>query len=317
MQLPCPRCGELIKFQESLGGQRIVCRSCKRPLRMPLVAQLPPEHQEQYRREQDFLRQKAIRAKLQARDNEQAESWLEDLTPPRKEAEQQGDPTKWEWNEQQETEDARLKEEADVRRKQASENARLELAETVRRREEAEAVQRQQYLKVVADAKAEPDKAKIWHCSIRGKQHGPMRESMVQQWIDDGTLGKGDQVRVEGCDTWIQLSDLPERFHIPVHAVAIVAAPVYAKAIDAAENDGGQYEAGRVRSASVHVVGDSSVRCPKCGCTQITANKKGMSGGDACCGALLFGPLGVLCGLSGANKVIVTCLKCGHQWRRG
>jgi hypothetical protein len=60
-----------------------------------------------------------------------------------------------------------------------------------------------------------------------------------------------------------------------------------------------------------------SVRCPKCGCTQLSANKRGMSGSDACCGALLLGPLGILCGLSGANQVIVTCLNCGYQWSRG
>ncbi len=61
----------------------------------------------------------------------------------------------------------------------------------------------------------------------------------------------------------------------------------------------------------------SLVNCPKCGCAQISANKKGMDAGGACCGALLLGPLGILCGLQGANKVIVTCLKCGHQWTRG
>ena len=59
------------------------------------------------------------------------------------------------------------------------------------------------------------------------------------------------------------------------------------------------------------------VRCPRCQSNQISTQKKGMSGGSACCGALLVGPLGLLCGLQGANKVIVTCLKCGHQWSRG
>jgi tellurium resistance protein TerD len=60
-----------------------------------------------------------------------------------------------------------------------------------------------------------------------------------------------------------------------------------------------------------------SVTCPRCGSTQITAQKKGFGGGCACCGALLVGPLGLLCGLKGANQIIVTCLKCGHQWSRG
>ncbi len=60
-----------------------------------------------------------------------------------------------------------------------------------------------------------------------------------------------------------------------------------------------------------------SITCPKCGSTQVTVQKKGFGGGCACCGALLVGPLGLLCGLHGANKVIITCLKCGNQWSRG
>ncbi len=63
--------------------------------------------------------------------------------------------------------------------------------------------------------------------------------------------------------------------------------------------------------------GPVSVKCPRCGCSQISGNKKGMDAGTACCGALLLGPLGLLCGLSGANKVIITCLNCGFQWSKG
>ena len=79
------------------------------------------------------------------------------------------------------------------------------------------------------------------------------------------------------------------------------------------------HEAATTASASASNVGNvtDSVTCPNCGSSQITAQKKGFGGGCACCGALLFGPLGLLCGLQGANKVIITCLKCGHQWSRG
>jgi len=75
--------------------------------------------------------------------------------------------------------------------------------------------------------------------------------------------------------------------------------------------------AGNIHAAPVGAVDANSVRCPRCGCTQLSTEKRGMSGGSACCGALLLGPLGVLCGLHGANKVMITCLKCGHQWSRG
>lgn len=52
------------------------------------------------------------------------------------------------------------------------------------------------------------------------------------------------------------------------------------------------------------------VKCPECGSTQITANKRGFSLGRA----LAFGVVG---GLVGKNKVVITCLKCGHQWNAG
>ncbi len=57
-----------------------------------------------------------------------------------------------------------------------------------------------------------------------------------------------------------------------------------------------------------------NVTCPKCGSTQIYADTKGFSGKKACCGALLAGPLGLLCGTHNKNKVQITCLKCKHTW---
>ena len=62
---------------------------------------------------------------------------------------------------------------------------------------------------------------------------------------------------------------------------------------------------------------DNAVRCPKCGSTSVTSAKKGFGGGKACCGALLAGPLGILCGLCGANKMYCVCMKCGHKWEIG
>ncbi|AGK98011.1 hypothetical protein [Clostridium pasteurianum] len=72
-------------------------------------------------------------------------------------------------------------------------------------------------------------------------------------------------------------------------------------------------------------VDDSPIKCPKCGSTQITANKKdlgagkaimgGMIGGVA--GGLIGGSIGLIGGSIGKNKLIITCLKCGHQWKAG
>ena len=51
------------------------------------------------------------------------------------------------------------------------------------------------------------------------------------------------------------------------------------------------------------------IRCPKCASTQISANKRGFSIGKA----LVFLPAGFV----GMNKVVVTCLNCGHKWKPG
>ncbi len=59
------------------------------------------------------------------------------------------------------------------------------------------------------------------------------------------------------------------------------------------------------------------MKCPKCGSSQISADKKGFGLGKAVGGGLLLGPIGLLGGLIGSKKVMVTCLKCGHQWEAG
>lgn len=62
---------------------------------------------------------------------------------------------------------------------------------------------------------------------------------------------------------------------------------------------------------------EESIKCPRCQSTQLSANKKGFSGGKAVGGALLFGELGLLAGASGSNKVLITCLSCGKQFEPG
>lgn len=59
------------------------------------------------------------------------------------------------------------------------------------------------------------------------------------------------------------------------------------------------------------------IRCPKCGSTQLTANKKGFSGTKAVGGAILTGGIGLLAGTIGSNKINITCLACGNQFRPG
>ncbi len=57
--------------------------------------------------------------------------------------------------------------------------------------------------------------------------------------------------------------------------------------------------------------------CPKCHSTSLSANKKGFGIGKAVIGASVAGPLGLVAGNLGAQKIRVTCLKCGHQFDVG
>ncbi len=66
--------------------------------------------------------------------------------------------------------------------------------------------------------------------------------------------------------------------------------------------------------------------CPRCGnqnCTVITettSTGKDFSAGKGCLGALIFGPLGVLCGACGKGRQMHSvsfwvCNNCGYKWK--
>lgn len=55
-------------------------------------------------------------------------------------------------------------------------------------------------------------------------------------------------------------------------------------------------------------------RCPKCGSTQIQAMKQGFGLGKAAVGGLLLGPVGLLGGAVGSNKIRRICLNCKHKF---
>lgn len=59
---------------------------------------------------------------------------------------------------------------------------------------------------------------------------------------------------------------------------------------------------------------NSQARCPRCGSTSLSGNKKGYGVGKAAVGVFLAGPIGLVAGGIGSNKVKVTCLKCGHKF---
>lgn len=62
---------------------------------------------------------------------------------------------------------------------------------------------------------------------------------------------------------------------------------------------------------------DDKLYCPKCGSSQLVANKKGFGAGKALAGAVITGGVGLLAGFIGSGKVKITCLKCGSKWKLG
>jgi len=61
---------------------------------------------------------------------------------------------------------------------------------------------------------------------------------------------------------------------------------------------------------------DSMMKCPRCGSTSLSGNKKGYGIGKGLVGAAVFGPIGLVAGNLGSKKVIITCMKCGHKFKK-
>lgn len=58
----------------------------------------------------------------------------------------------------------------------------------------------------------------------------------------------------------------------------------------------------------------NSIKCSKCGSTNLTSNKKGFSVGKAIAGNFVAPGIGLLAGGIGSGKIKMTCLNCGYQW---
>jgi len=62
---------------------------------------------------------------------------------------------------------------------------------------------------------------------------------------------------------------------------------------------------------------NDTLKCPRCHSAQLHAGDRGFGLGKAAAGGVLLGPVGLLGGLIGSKKVMITCLKCGHKWQAG
>jgi transcription elongation factor Elf1 len=68
-------------------------------------------------------------------------------------------------------------------------------------------------------------------------------------------------------------------------------------------------------SLFVSVEDDRTAKCPRCGSPSVTIVKRGYKPAPACCGYIVCGPLGFLCGQHGANKLEKVCMNCDHKWK--
>ena len=65
------------------------------------------------------------------------------------------------------------------------------------------------------------------------------------------------------------------------------------------------------------------MKCPKCGCeqSQFISNTSGgnFSAGKGCCGYVILGPIGILCGACGNKETkeeFWICTSCGHRFEQ-
>lgn len=72
--------------------------------------------------------------------------------------------------------------------------------------------------------------------------------------------------------------------------------------------------------------GDNNMQCPRCGnmnlqvSTETVSKGKDFSFGKGCCGAIILGPIGVLCGACGKGKQVKSttywlCPNCGNKFK--
>ncbi len=64
---------------------------------------------------------------------------------------------------------------------------------------------------------------------------------------------------------------------------------------------------------------NNAVYCPRCGSTNVhfvtTQGGQSLDAKNACCGYLLCGPLGLLCGVKDNKaKTIRKCMNCNHEF---
>ena len=142
----------------------------------------------------------------------------------------------------------------------------------------------------------------------------------MSTWLGDSSNRKGESVEsCENCGAPIGNLETPhvwrgekvvcERCYVKLSSTPPIS-PTPSPAASGAEGAGTQQAQSQTSA--------DTIRCPKCGSAQISANKQGFSARKSCLGFLLgCGIVSVLCGFMGSRKMLITCLACGYQWQPG
>lgn len=78
-----------------------------------------------------------------------------------------------------------------------------------------------------------------------------------------------------------------------------------------------QVSSNSIQNKSIAKEKDDTVCCPRCGSKSITAQKKGFGLAKGAAGVFVAGAYGVVAAGIGKNKILITCLNCGHRWKPG
>ncbi len=148
-------------------------------------------------------------------------------------------------------------------------------------------------------------------------------------FLIDGTRIKPDMPRTMTSGQGFYLGSRENAFDIIIENVESAAEGNGSRALrlkqdrNGSDKNGAGAEAGKAYTASQK--GRAGV-CPVCGCdncqviNETTTSGKDFSAGKACCGAVLLGPFGILCGACGKGKQTQNaaywiCPQCGHKFK--
>lgn len=147
-------------------------------------------------------------------------------------------------------------------------------------------------------------------------ENGAVSQPYSLMELQDKNLSQ-DTLVCKKFEDWKKAKDIPEvaaLFNQNINTTFVAPQPAYSSVEEARVQNIPQVAKMESVSEPMIANNDEKISCPRCGSTNIHIDKKGFGGGKACCGAAMCGPIGLLLGNKGANKLRKTCLKCNNSW---